>query len=66
MLLLSSLLMDSPLIVKGMTKKKKKNGLGTRIITFLVSESYDALYKYAPKIGFSIICINTSIDRKEQ
>ena len=64
MMLLSSLLMDSPLIVKGMTEKK--NGLGTRIITFLVSESYDALYKYAPKIGFSIICINASLDRKEQ
>jgi hypothetical protein len=64
MLLSSSLLMDFPLIVKGLTEKK--NGLGTRIITFLVSESYDALYKYAPKIGLSIICINTSIDRKEQ
>ena len=64
MMLLSSLLMDSPLIVKGMTVKK--NGLGTRIITFLVSESYDAPYKYAPKIGFSIIRISTSIDRKEQ
>ena len=59
-----SLLMDSPLIVKGMTEKK--NGLRTRIITFLVSESYDAPYKYAPKIGLSIICIGTSIDRKEQ
>jgi hypothetical protein len=23
----------------------------------LVSESYDAPYKYAPKIGFLIICI---------
>lgn len=62
MLLSSSLLMGSPLIVKGMAEKK--NGLGTRIV--LVSESYDALYKYALKIGLSIICINTSIDRKEQ
>ena len=64
MMLSSSLLMDSPLIVKGMTKKK--NGLGTRIVTFWFSESYDAPYKYTPKIGLSIICINTSIDRKEQ
>ena len=59
-----SLLMDSPLIVKGMTEKK--NGLGTHIVTFLVSELYDAPYKCVPKIGLSIICIDTSIDRKEQ